>query len=183
MSEIKGRAERKIRKEYEGEFSDETIYAMIDIINHTQSPHFKNILSYVINKQIEEFITLAKQSKEKIGKFTKQPVQKELFSQLKTFWKRLFYIKRMKKLYEDTEKMENSSEKTVNYVSLFDNVIGNAESIKNDNNALSVEVVLRNEEYSCQVYLNQNHNGSFKHFEQIIEERLQIKLDGYVESK
>ena len=178
MSEIKGRAERKIRKEYEGEFSDETIYAMIDIINHTQSPHFKNILSYVINKQFEEFITLAKQSKEKIGKFTKQPVQKELFSQLKTFWKRLFYIKRMKKLFDDVEKIEDCLDKSTSYTVLFDRTISGVESIRKEEKFISLEVSMQGYEYSCQIYLNQNHNGTFKPFEQILEERTQIRMAG-----
>ena len=175
---IQGRPQRVVRKEYEGEFSDETIFTMIDIINHTQSPHLKNVLSYTVKTQLKEFLDYAKQLKDKIGVFTKRIIQKGYFGQLKIYWKRLFYIKRMKKLFDDVEKIEDCLDKSTSYTVLFDRTISGVESIRKEEKFISLEVSMQGYEYSCQIYLNQNHNGTFKPFEQILEERTQIRMAG-----
>ena len=73
------------------------------MINTTQSPHMKNVLAYICRSHLNEFLQLAHQLRDKIGKFTKINIQKGYFDELIKYWNRLLYIKRMKKLYEEVE--------------------------------------------------------------------------------
>ena len=82
----------------------------------------------------------------------------------------------MKKLWQDIEKMEKEEENP-SYLSLFETMIEKITEIRDDERMISIQVRLRGEEYSVQIYLHQNHSGMLKLFDQCVNERVEIRLE------